>query len=179
MDEQGDGKYIKFPYFVDEIDTHFQGMKLKLDQQKCSITGYLLKTRQPLLLTPTNFAQICRDQGIECVGTRPYSWLGSPFFVGPVSGVVAIQSYRDVIYTEKDKGLMAFVARHIGDALNRKRAVDELRQAKERAERVEKNKSTFLANMSHEIRTPMNGILGLTDLVLHSDISGQKRTYLE
>ncbi len=74
---------------------------------------------------------------------------------------------------------MAFVARHIGDALNRKRAVDELKKSKERAERVEKNKSIFLANMSHEIRTPMNGILGLTDLVLHSDISGQKRTYLE
>ncbi len=179
VEEHGDGRYIKFPYFIDEIDTHFQGTERKLDQQKCSITEYLLKTRQPLLLTPTNFAQTCRDQGIECVGTKPYSWLGSPFFVGPVCGVVAIQSYRDVIYTEKDKELMAFVARHIGDALSRKRAVDELHQAKERAERVEKNKSTFLANMSHEIRTPMNGILGLTDLVLHSDISGQKRTYLE
>ncbi len=179
VEEHGDGNYIKFPYFIDEVDTHFQGTERKLDQQKCSITGYVLKTRQPLLLTPTNFAQICRGQGIECVGTRPYSWLGSPFFVGSVCGVVAVQSYRDIIYTEKDKELMAFVARHIGDALSRKRAVDELHQAKERAERVEKNKSTFLANMSHEIRTPMNGILGLTDLVLHSDISGQKRTYLE
>lgn len=179
VEEHGTNQYIKFPYFIDEIDTHFQGMELAFDQQKCSITGYLLKTRQPLLLTPTNFARICREHGIECVGTRPYSWLGSPFFVGSICGVVAIQSYRDVIYTEKDKELMAFVARHIGDALNRKRAVDELHQAKERAERVEKNKSTFLANMSHEIRTPMNGILGLTDLVLHSDISGQKRTYLE
>ncbi len=177
--EHSDGKYIKFPYFIDEIDTHFQGMELQLDQQQCSITGYLLKTRQPLLLTPSNFEQICREQGIECVGARPYSWLGAPFFVGHIAGVVAIQSYSNVIYTEKDKELMAFVARHIGDALNRKRAVDELQKAKERAERVEKNKSIFLANMSHEIRTPMNGILGLTDLVLHSDISGQKRTYLE
>ncbi|MBB1078247.1 histidine kinase, partial [Rhodoferax sp. 4810] len=125
------------------------------------------------------FDRICREQGIECVGARPYSWLGAPFFVGHISGVVAIQSYREVIYTDKDKELMALVARHIGDALNRKYAVDELQQAKERAERVEKNKSIFLANMSHEIRTPMNGILGLTDLVLHSDISGQKRTYME
>lgn len=179
VEERSDGKYIKFPYFVDEIDTHFQGMERKLDQKQCSITGYLLKTRQPLLLTPTNFDRICTEHGIECVGARPYSWLGAPFFVGNISGVVAIQSYSKVIYTEKDKELMAFVARHIGDALNRKKAVDELRKAKERAERVEKNKSIFLANMSHEIRTPMNGILGLTDLVLHSDISGQKRTYLE
>ncbi len=179
VEEHPDGRYIKFPYFIDEIDTHFQGTERKLDQKQCSITGYLLKTRQPLLLTPTNFELICGEQGIECVGAKPYSWLGAPFFFGHISGVVAIQSYSEVIYTEKDKELMAFVARHIGDALNRKRGVDELQQAKERAERVEKNKSIFLANMSHEIRTPMNGILGLTDLVLHSDISGQKRTYLE
>ena len=149
---------------------------MKLDQKKCSITGYLLKTRQPLLLTPTNFDQICREHDIECVGTRPYSWLGAPFFVGQITGAVAIQSYGKVIYTEKDKELMAFVARHIGDALNRKHAVDELKKAKEQAELAEKNKSTFLANMSHEIRTPMNGIIGLTELVLHSDISGPKRT---
>jgi len=179
VEECKDGKYIKFPYFIDKNDTHFQGMELKLDANKYSITGYLLKTRKPLLLTPTNFDQICREQNIECVGSRPYSWLGAPFFVDHFTGAVAIQSYSEVIYTEKDKALMAFVARHIGDALNRKRAVDELKRAKERAERVEKNKSIFLANMSHEIRTPMNGILGLTDLVLHSDISGQKRTYLE
>ncbi len=179
VEDRSDGKYIEFPYYIDKKDTHFQGMELRLDQKKCSITGYLLKTRQPLLLTPENFDQFCRDHEIECVGTRPHSWLGAPFFIDHISGVVAIQSYRKVIYTEKDKELMAFVARHIGDALNRKRNVDELKKAKERAERAEKNKSAFLANMSHEIRTPMNGILGLTDLVLHSDISGQKRTYLQ
>jgi signal transduction histidine kinase/CheY-like chemotaxis protein len=179
VEERADGQYIKFPYFIDKYDTHFQGMELKLDQQKHSITGYLLKSRQPLLLTPNNFDRICREQEIECIGTRPHSWLGAPFFVGHIAGVVAIQSYSEIIYTEKDKELMAFVARHIGDALIRKHGVDELKKAKERAERAEKNKSTFLANMSHEIRTPMNGILGLTELVLHTDIAGQKRNYLE
>jgi signal transduction histidine kinase/ActR/RegA family two-component response regulator len=178
-EDRPDGQYIKFPYYIDQNDTHFQNMELKLEGEKHSITGYLLKTRQPLLLTPANFDRICREQNIECVGTPPYSWLGAPFFFDHISGVVAIQSYNRVIYTEKDKELMAFVARHIGDALNRKHSVDALQKAKERAERAEKNKSTFLANMSHEIRTPMNGILGLTDLVLHSDISGQKRDYLE
>ncbi len=179
VENHQDGKYIKFPYFIDRNDTHFQGMKLKLDQKKYSITGYLLKTRQPLLLTPNNFDQVCREHGIECVGTRPYSWLGAPFFVGNVTGAVAIQSYSKIIYTEKDKELMAFVARHIGDALSRKRGVDELKRAKERAEQAEKKKGSFLANMSHEIRTPMNGIIGLTELMLQSDISDVNRTYLE
>ncbi len=176
---QDGSNYIKFPYYVDEYDTHFQDMELKLDQKKCTFTSHILKTRQPLLLTPDNFRQVCRQENIECVGTPPYSWLGAPFFLEHINGAVAIQSYGKVIYTEKDKELMAFVARHVGDALNRKRAVDELKKAKEQAERAEKNKSAFLANMSHEIRTPMNGIIGLSELVLHSSISGQKRTYLE
>lgn len=55
----------------------------------------------------------------------------------------------------------------------------EALRAKVAAEQASKAKSEFLAMISHEIRTPMHGIIGLTDLMLYSDISVSQREYLE
>lgn len=65
------------------------------------------------------------------------------------------------------------------DVTDQKRIEAELLQAKEAAEAAGRAKSEFLAKMSHELRTPLTGILGVTDLLLRSDLSESQRRSLE
>ncbi len=114
---------ISFPYYVDQFDdppptpTPLQGL-----------TGYVIRTGQPLLVPPEEFDRLVREGEVEVVGTTGVDWMGAPLKLeGRIIGVMAVQSYTDgVHFDQKDLNLLEFVSTQVAQIIERKRMEQEI-----------------------------------------------------
>lgn len=122
-----DGQAITLPYAVDEEDEIPPNEVIPLDNDKPSITGYVLNSNKALLASKKKMQSMIESNQVYIKGSLPNAWLGVPFGKPPLHGVVVVQSYtKEISFTKKDKQLLTFVARHIRNAIERMQARADL-----------------------------------------------------
>jgi PAS domain S-box-containing protein len=118
-------------YSVDQYDLPQPPSRLEK-----SITSYVFRTGEPLLLTQEEFDELAAQGEVKLVGTDSASWLGVPLKTPTETiGVIAVQDYENPTrYTERDKDFLASIAAQVALAIERKRAEESLRQEQEKAQ---------------------------------------------
>ena len=159
IDEEHNQLYA--PYEADEKD------KFASWPAEKSLTGYVIKSKKPLLIKKDEILEMGRSGKINLIGTTAEAWIGVPLIEDEdVLGAFVIQSYTNPnAYDIKDVKLLEFISHQISTSIQRIRHEIELENALNQAIESDRLKSVFLSTMSHELRTPLNAIIGFSELI--------------
>ncbi len=108
------------------------------------------------------------------------SAVGFPVIIrGELVAILEFFAFRKHLEDKALLWILQSVGEQVGQVIERKRNEETLQIAHDAANAANKAKSDFLANVSHEIRTPMNGIIGMTELLLETELTPMQQEYLE
>src|SRR5690554_1774930 len=112
---------FSFPYFSDEYDSPDYVAEVPVEVLLRGLTGYILRTGEPMLATKETIEELNRQGQVVTVGSLPVDWLGVPLTIGDeVIGAMVVQSYvEEVRYQDDDLELLTFVSQHVVNALER------------------------------------------------------------